>query len=47
MKEWVVSEILEPPKFYVDSLERTRIFEFTTYTIKIVQKEERGNNEGH
>ena len=30
-KDFVVEEKSEPPKFYTDSLERTRIVEFVTH----------------
>ena len=40
MSDFIVEQRSEPPKIYVDDLEKSRIIEFVTYTTKIVESEE-------
>lgn len=42
MKDFVVEVRCEPPKVYVDDLERPRLIEFVTYKTVIRQSEEKG-----
>lgn len=37
VSDFIVEERSEPPKIYVDDLEKTRTIEFITYTTKIVE----------
>lgn len=39
MTEFVIEERAEPPKAYIDSLEKSKTLEFVTYTTKIVCNE--------
>ena len=37
MKDFVIEKRSEPPKIYVDELEKARVIEFVTYTTKITK----------
>lgn len=39
-KEFVIEQRAEPPREYVDDVEKCRVIEFVTYTTKIVSKGE-------
>lgn len=39
-KEFVIEQHAEPPREYVDDVEKCRVIEFITYTTKIVSKGE-------
>ena len=39
-KDFVIEERSEPPKFYVDELEKARVIKFVTYTTVIRKADE-------
>lgn len=39
MKEFIIEQRSEPPKYYVNSMETVRMMEFVTYTTKIVERD--------
>lgn len=39
-KEFVIEQRAEPPREYVDDVEKCRVIEFVAYTTKIVSKGE-------
>lgn len=42
MKDFVIEKRSEPPRFYVDELEKARMIEFVTYTTVIRHVDEQG-----
>ena len=39
----IIEERAEPPKMYIDGLEKSKTLEFVTYTTKIVWGDKRGD----
>ncbi len=42
---FIIEERAEPPKIYIDSLEKGKTLEFVTYTTKIIWGDKRGEKD--